>query len=149
VNDAVAIANLVARYAELVDAGDLAGVGALFAHATYRAAVGDQVFTSTGADEVTRTMTSMVRTYDGVPATRHVMSNLIIDVDEADGQATCRSTYTVLQAAPGQVLQPILTGRYQDRFERADGSWRFTDRLIHADLIGDLSQHLRQNPYAG
>ncbi|MBI4259649.1 MAG: nuclear transport factor 2 family protein [Actinobacteria bacterium] len=32
----VAVANLVARYAELLDSGDYDGVGALFAHATIR-----------------------------------------------------------------------------------------------------------------
>ena len=31
-------------------------------------------------------------------------------------------------------------------FAEVDGEWRFTDRLIFSDLVGDLSHHLRQNP---
>jgi len=36
----------------------------------------------------------------------------------------------------------ILCGRYQDAFERVGGAWRFADRLILSDLVGDLSRHL-------
>ena len=55
---------------------------------------------------------------------------------------TARSYFTVLQAVPGFTLQPILAGRYHDEFEHVDGEWRFTDRLILPDLIGDLSHHM-------
>ena len=40
-------------------------------------------------------------------------------------------------------LQAILCGRYHDAFERVGGAWRFADRLILPDLVGDLSRHLR------
>ena len=40
-------------------------------------------------------------------------------------------------------LQPIIAGRYSDRFERVDGVWRFSERIIHPELYGDLSHHLR------
>jgi 3-phenylpropionate/cinnamic acid dioxygenase small subunit len=141
---AVAIANLVYAYAERVDLGDFDGVGALFADATYRAVVGTEVVTVAGAD-VTRTLTSMVMIYDGIPSTKHLTTNLIIEVDGAE--ATCRSYFTVLQAVAGLALQPIVAGRYHDRFTLVDGQWRFTDRLIHTDLVGDVSRHLRVNPY--
>ena len=32
-------------------------------------------------------------------------------------------------------------------FERVDGVWRFADRLIFSDLIGDLSRHLLVDVY--
>jgi hypothetical protein len=54
-----------------------------------------------------------------------------------------RSYFTVFQALPDFPLQPIIAGRYHDAFERVDGTWRFADRLILSDLIGDLSRHLR------
>ncbi len=145
---AAAIADLVHRYAELVDLGDFAGVGELFAHATYRAALpGGEIITQTGAGEVTRAMATLVTTYDGVPATKHVTTNLIIDVDDGDGTATGRSYFTVFQAPPGGPLRPIIAGRYHDSFERSDRGWRFRDRLIHSDLFGDLSRHLGGDPY--
>jgi hypothetical protein len=48
----------------------------------------------------------------------------------------------VLQANDG-VLQPVIAGRYHDRFECVDGKWRFSERIIHPDLQGDLSRHMR------
>jgi hypothetical protein len=144
---AVAIANLVYGYAERVDLGDFEGVGELFADATYRAVTDGGVVTMSAA-QVTATLRSMVLTReDGTPGTKHVTTNLIIEVDDQTDTATCRSYYTVLQVAPGLGLQPIIAGRYHDAFARVGGGWRFTDRLIYSDLIGDLRQHLRTNPY--
>lgn len=142
----LAIANLVFLYAERVDLGDFDGVGELFAGATYRALAAGVASTTDGA-EVAPLLRKMVITgEDGTPGTKHVTTNLIIDVDEGAGRATCRSYYTVLQAGPDGV-QPIIAGRYHDAFAYVEGAWRFTDRLIYSDLIGDLSRHLRRNPY--
>jgi hypothetical protein len=33
-------------------------------------------------------------------------------------------------------------GRYEDRFERVGGAWRWSERLIHVDQLGDVSEHL-------
>ena len=43
----------------------------------------------------------------------------------------------------------ILAGRYHDTFERFDDRWCFTDRLIHLDLVGDLSTHLHLDRLGG
>jgi len=48
----------------------------------------------------------------------------------------------VLQAVPGLPLQPILAGRYHDRFERRSGVWWFSERRYLVDLVGDVSHHL-------
>ena len=47
--------------------------------------------------------------------TRHVNANPIVDIDEAAGTATVRSTYVVLQATAKLPFQPIVGGRYEDR----------------------------------
>jgi hypothetical protein len=60
----------------------------------------------------------------------HVTTNLIIEVDDEAGTATSRPYYTVFQALTGFPLQPISTGRYNDRFERLDGRWRFLNRAV-------------------
>jgi ketosteroid isomerase-like protein len=138
-DDRAAIAALIYGYAERLDAGDLAGVAALFADATYRS---DRGGTYRGAAAVQQILERLVIRYDGVPRTRHVTTNLVIEL--AGDAATARSYFTVLQAAPGGPLQPIVAGRYHDRFTRAGGAWRFTDRLIFMDLVGDLSRHLRR-----
>jgi hypothetical protein len=71
-----------------------------------------------------------------------VTTNLILDIDEEAGVAATRSYWTVLQAVPGLPLQPILAGRYHDRFTRTDGTWRFAERRYQVELVGDLSHHL-------
>jgi hypothetical protein len=80
---------------------------------------------------------------NGTPHTKHVTTNLMVNVDEEAGTATARSYFTVLQALPDSLaLQPIIAGRYHDRFEKVDGAWRFSERRMLVDLVGDLSQHL-------
>ncbi|PPJ20161.1 hypothetical protein C5E45_31470 [Nocardia nova] len=44
----------------------------------------------------------------------------------------------------GVALQPIVSGRYADRFHRTDGQWAFAERAGTMDLIGDVSHHLRR-----
>jgi hypothetical protein len=63
-----------------------------------------------------------------------VITNLLIEVDETRGTATCRSNYTVLQQTDTLALQPIVAGRYRDEFTRIDHEWRFTRRHMGIDL---------------
>jgi 3-phenylpropionate/cinnamic acid dioxygenase small subunit len=139
--DADAIRNLLYRYAECIDAADFDGVAALFASATLRAAGMREPLR--GADAVRRLYASANRVHpDGTLRTVHLVANPIVEVDGATGRATARSRYVVFQATARLPLQPIVAGRYRDRFERADGAWRFCERLIEIDLVGDLSDHL-------
>ena len=140
-----AIADLVHAYAERLDAGNLDGVAALFADAAYGRAGGP---VRRGAAEV-RAALGVVKLHEGIPRTKHVLTNLVVDVDEATGRATARSYFTVLQATPALPLQPILAGRYHDRFARAGSAWRFGERVIHLDLVGELGQHLTDAGRAG
>jgi 3-phenylpropionate/cinnamic acid dioxygenase small subunit len=136
-----AIENLIATYAELVDDGDFAGLGTLLAEAT---------FTGSGApvsspEAIEKMFRDMLIVYDdGTPRTKHVTTNIAIEADEEAGTAVSRAYFTVLQALPGLPLQPIASGRYRDRFERCDGQWRFAERRVRVDLVGDVSRHLRQ-----
>jgi hypothetical protein len=138
-----AITELVFTYAERIDAGDFEGLAQLFADAVVTAE--GAPFETKGVDEVLALYRSSTRRYedDGTPKTKHVTTNLIIDADPDAGTATCRSYFTVLQAVPGSLgLQPIVAGRYRDRFARVDGAWRFAARHMIVDLVGDVSQHL-------
>lgn len=136
-----AIENLIATYAELVDDGDFAGLGRLLADATF----GGSGASVSGSDAIEQMFRDMLIVYDdGTPRTKHVTTNVIIDVDEQTGTATSRAYFTVLQALPGLPLQPIVSGRYRDRFDRRDGQWRFAERRVRIDLTGDLSRHLRR-----
>ena len=134
------ITNLLYRYAECIDTGDLAEAAALFEHARIR--VGAE-----GTIDAARLLgiwkSLIVLHTDGTPRTKHVTTNPIIEVDEDAGTANCRSYYTVLQQTDELPLQTIVTGRYHDRFERVDDQWRFSYRdLTLIDMVGDVSHHL-------
>ena len=136
-----AIENLISTYAELVDDGDFAGVGHLLADATFIA----RNVPITGRDAIEAMLRDSVVLYeDGTPRTKHLVTNIIVEVDEEAGTAGARSYVTALQALPDLPLQPIVSGRYHDRFERRDGRWRFVERRVHIDLVGDVSCHLRR-----
>jgi 3-phenylpropionate/cinnamic acid dioxygenase small subunit len=144
-----AIEHIVYGYAERVDLGDFAGVAELFADALYKGGGPDDPGVE-GAAPVQQIFESMVRRYDdGTPRTKHVTTNLVIDGDDEAGTAMARSYYTVFQQVDDTPLQPIIAGRYHDRFARVDGAWRLTERVIFCDLIGDLSRHLTVDPFAG
>jgi 3-phenylpropionate/cinnamic acid dioxygenase small subunit len=135
-----AIENLIATYAELVDDGDFAGVGILLANATFTGGAGSM----SGRDAIEKMLRDSLIVYDdGTPRTKHVTTNVAIEVDEEASTAVSRSYFTVVQALPDLALQPIVSGRYQDRFERRDGQWRFVERRVQTDLVGDVSRHLR------
>jgi 3-phenylpropionate/cinnamic acid dioxygenase small subunit len=140
------IENLLYRYAELVDAGDFAGVGALFAHASYRTGDGPPL---SGAAIAAVQRRLVILYEDGTPRTRHLVTNAQIDVDAAAGRATSRSAFTVLQAPPGEPIGPIVVGRYHDVFERVEGAWRFAERRILIDHVSDVSRHLRTERLPG
>ena len=136
-----AIQNLIARYAELVDDGDFAAVGMLLADATFTGGAGSV----SGRDAIESMLRDSLIVYDdGTPRTKHLTTNVAIEIDEESGKAVARSYFTALQALPNLTLQPIVSGRYQDRFERRDGRWRFVERRVRTDLVGDMSRHLRQ-----
>jgi hypothetical protein len=139
--DIWAIENLIAEYAELVDTGDFAGLGEMFADGSFTGG-GDTRFS--GREAVEEMLRNSVIVYDdGTPRTQHVATNFIIGAGEREGTATARSYVTIFQAVPGLPLQPIAAGRYRDRFECRDGRWRFAERRADIHLIGDVSRHLR------
>ena len=96
-----------------------------------------------GAEAITAMYVNGTRRYeDGTPRSKHVTTNLIIEVDDERAHATCRSYYTVLQQTDEVPLQPIVAGRYHDEFARVDDQWHFARRTMFVDLVGDLSKHL-------
>lgn len=139
--DYFAIQNLIYRYCDRIDRGDFQGIGELFAHASlYVPAVAEP---QRGAAVIEGLYRQFTRVYPetGTPRTRHVTSNVII---EPDGPAAARSQSYILvhQATAELPLQPIISGRYFDRFEKVDGRWRFSERRMEMELFGNLSAHL-------
>ena len=134
------IENLIYHYAELIDAGNLAGIAELFRHGRITSPAGGA---SIGYDGVLALYQGATRLYeDGTPRTQHVTSNVIVEVDDAAGTATARAYFTVFQCTPQLPLQTIICGRYEDRFKRIGQRWWFDERRMFPRLLGDLSQHL-------
>ena len=103
--------------------------------------LGDPAGAYSGSDAVLQALQN-VTLYDGLTHTKHVLSNIDINVDESDTSATARSYVTLYQAVPPDFpLQAIFIGNYNDQFEKIDAVWRFKLRQISPDLIGDLSHH--------
>lgn len=139
-NSGLAITNLLYRYGELMDAGDFSAAADLLGAATVRLQGGREI---PGADML-GIWQAMVILHDGGPCTKHIITNPILEIDEDEGLASCRSCYTVMQAMPDFPLQIIAAGRYHDRFEKVANAWRFAFRDYSMfDMQGDLSRHLR------
>jgi 3-phenylpropionate/cinnamic acid dioxygenase small subunit len=84
-----------------------------------------------------------VKTYDGIPRTKHLVSNTILEADSPTSVRT-RSQFTVLQNVPDELpLQVVASGRYHDEFVKNDqGEWAFAQRIMLVDAHGDVSAHL-------
>ena len=136
------IEDLLYLYAERIDRGDFEGVADLLAGGVIIGPNGERG--PQGRAAILAMYEATTRRYedDGTPHTKHVTSNVIVEVDEAAGTATARSYFTVFQALPDFPLQPIVAGRYHDGFERVDGCWRFCERKMMPELFGDVSRHL-------
>ena len=128
---------LLCEYCDSVDRGDIDGFAELFAEGAWGIA-GDL---AKGAAAV-RAVLDNVIIYDGVPNTRHLMSNVRIDVEEGGESATARCCITVMQCVQGDFpLQAIFIGTYHDTLRKQAGRWQFKERVIVPDLVGDMSRH--------
>jgi hypothetical protein len=139
-DDIEAIRALIHEYAFRIDAGDLDGLAALFEHAELGSSVRPERMK--GAAEARRNYNGVILYENGTPCTMHCLTNVTITLDGGNRTASARTYFTVIQAVPGFALQSIIAGQYRDRFERHAGEWCFAERIIHPDLIGDLSKHM-------
>ena len=142
--DKLEIAELLYRYAELIDAGDFDGVGQLLSRATFG---GANTPTVSGAENIAGLFAMTTRRFpdSGTPKTRHLVLNALIDLD--DDSAAARSTFLVVQATDTVAFQPIVAGRYYDRFARDGDGWYFTERKADVEMVGDVSDHLLIDPH--
>ena len=143
----LAVTDLLYRYAELIDAGDFDGVGALLSRATF-GGTGPQGVS--GAENIAKLFAATTRRYPdhgNTPRTRHLVLNPVVEISR-QRTATSRSTFCVVQNAETVPLQPIVVGRYHDAFARDDNGWYFTERKVDVEMVGEVSAHLMVDPTA-
>ena len=139
---AEAITKLIYTYAERIDAGDFAGVAEVFAHATLTfEGFGDAV---TGREAIEALYARTTRRYeDGTPRTKHVMTNVMVDV--ADDGESARAARTSRCCRPFRASwrcsrsSPAATGT-PTRGSTAGGE--VATMHITIDLVGDLGHHM-------
>jgi 3-phenylpropionate/cinnamic acid dioxygenase small subunit len=137
------IERLLYRYAKYVDAAQWDELGRLFTHAEVRTSSGGEVVR--GAEAVVGQWSSFNKVHaDGTLRTRHLVTNVMIDIDESAGTAGAESYFMSFQATDRIPLQPIVGGRYRDWFRRIDGVWWFAERFIQVDQVGDLTDNLNR-----
>ena len=136
-----AITTLMYHYAECVDAADFDGIAELFAAGRITNEGVDGAIEGSDAVRALYAGTNRVHS-DGTLRTRHLTTNVIVDIDEVSGSAAARSAFVVFQQTAELPLQPIVAGRYHDTFERSGSHWRFDRRHIFVDQVGDVREHL-------
>ena len=140
--DKLEITELLYHYAELIDAGDFDGVGALLGRGNFMGVAGAEAIAALFAKTTRR-----FPEHGNRPRTRHLVLNPIVEIDgSADNVARARSTFCVVQQTDTVALQPIVVGRYADSFARGDQGWHFTERRADVEMIGDVSEHLMIDP---
>jgi 3-phenylpropionate/cinnamic acid dioxygenase small subunit len=148
--DVEQIRRIILRYPERVDRGDFAGVGELLAGVRFGGTTGrnaapvpeNQLRALTAADAEALYRSSVLTYKDGLPGTKHLITNIDIAFPDDAGTANARSYYSVLQALEDFPLQIVISGRYEDVFRRTADGWRLDIRREYADLTGDLSRHV-------
>jgi hypothetical protein len=132
---------LINSYALLLDAGDMDAVAGLFEYSTWRSEPYGTVLR--GSREVRTVYEKLKVDDDGSPGTKHLLTNVSVHVDPGATSASSHCYWTVLQkVTASNGIGIILSGQYADRFEKVDGTWRFTDRLTTVDMTGDQSGHI-------
>ena len=117
-----AISTLMFRYAECVDQADFSALSELFAHGKIRSTAAADTEQGMRGEEIGRFYGATNRVHeDGTLKTRHLSTNVMIDIDENDHTATARSYYVVLQATPRLPFQPIVGGRVRRAGRDAGG----------------------------
>jgi len=143
------------RYCEAIDTADLETLGNIFAAGALVSQDGTE---TRGPKEIHDLFAGMIIFYDDAgnkvpyaskactPMTRHVTSNIIMDIDNNVELAKVRSYFTVYQTINGSPHSSnviIAGGRYHDRFERDPYGWHLIERRILIDNMGDMSRHLK------
>lgn len=126
--DRFAIADLFARYMWAIDGGDVETLVSCFAPdgSLESPAVGKY----SGHDNIRAFATRFAQFRTRGTELRHVLSNMLIDVDGDTAFAKCYLLVFQVRNGTSKLLGP---GRYEVQLRKLDGEWRFQHRLVVMD----------------
>ena len=130
-DDRLALQDLYARYAYAFDSADADRWAALFTR--------DGRFAPPAMPEVVGT--AALRAFaaaraEDAPGMRHLMSNVL--VEPADDGARGTAYFLCLRLGPDGLFRLRNFGRYDDVFEREDGTWKIATRTVVSELAAGL-----------
>jgi hypothetical protein len=134
------ITRLLFAYCTGIDTGHLDDTAELFERGTWYLTPDTPL---SGTEDVARFLHDSVILYAGVPRTRHMVTNIRIDLGGDLATARAQSYVIVYQSVPGSAPEIIFQGAYDDTFAHCGSSWHFTERRILTDGTGDMSRHLK------
>jgi uncharacterized protein (TIGR02246 family) len=128
-----AIRELMATYAQALDACRFADVAACFAPdgewtTDYGAA--------RGPAEIEAFIRGIVPVKGEGPQRKHYITNIIIKVDGDTASAV--SDYLIVREA-GTGLIPVMGGTYRDKFVKTPVGWRFSRKELEHHIAGDMA----------
>jgi ketosteroid isomerase-like protein len=125
------VAETIHRYCWAYDARDLPALAAL---------VTDEVVVDSGGrhEGAAAALEFWQRSWDHVQASRHHVTNLVIDLAPNGPGASARSYFSSLSVVDGSPR--LVLGRYHDRLVAEDGRWRFTEKVHHIDSLGPFAE---------
>jgi hypothetical protein len=144
------IRRIILAYPERIDRGDFDGVAELLGGVKMCGSTGilapeipeNEIPVSTVEDVRKSYEASVILYEDGLPHTKHLITNIDIWFAEDGCTANSRSYFVVLQAMDDFPMQVIITGRYEDTYELDGDEWRLRIRREYGDLVGDISRHV-------
>ena len=128
-----AIRELMAAYAQALDACRFADVAACFAPdgewtTDYGAA--------RGPAEIEAFIKSIVPMKGEGPQRKHYITNIIIKVDGETASAV--SDYLIVRESENGLI-PVMGGTYRDKFIKTPAGWRFSRKELEHHIAGDMA----------
>jgi ketosteroid isomerase-like protein len=129
------IRQLVESYAAAADRADGAGVAALFTDdGELEVWMDPSLGKPTGLRRGQAEITEAVNGIASYLATHHTIASSVATIsgDRAEGQTRCVGHHI---EGPPAVRDRVLYIRYDEKFARVDGRWRFTRREVHVQWV--------------
>lgn len=128
-----AIRETMARYCHALDAGDFAGVAALF---TVDGVWTTDYGTADGRAAIAAFLATIVPTKGNGPQRKHYICNVVIDV--TGPEASSVADYLIIRESETGLI-PVMGGTYKDTFRQVDGRWQFTRKTLFHNIAGDMA----------